>query len=97
LAYSLFFNKRWKKVYYFIYALGDYGLVCPTVLFGGLFAKNALPTAKVYQYRLTYPNSQSFCNTSVWANVTHGDQLPLVFGQAFRPLEELNARNEEKP
>ncbi len=71
------------------HALGDYALVCPTILFGALFAKNALPTAKVYQYRITYPNSQSLCKRSVWTNVTHGDELALVFGQPFRPLERL--------
>jgi carboxylesterase type B len=72
-----------------IHVLGDYALVCPTVLFGALFAKNALQTDSVYQYRLTYPSSQSLCKTSLWANVTHSDELPLVFGQAFRPIERL--------
>jgi carboxylesterase type B len=69
------------------HALGDYAFVCPTVIFGARFTEHTSPTAKVYQYRLTYPNSQSFCKRSVWANVTHNDELPLVFGQPFRPLE----------
>ncbi len=71
------------------HALGDYAFVCPTVIFGARFTEHTSPTAKVYQYRLTYPNSQSFCKTSVWANVTHNDELALVFGQPFRPLERL--------
>jgi len=70
-----------------VYSLSDYIFVCPTILFGGYYAKNALPTGEVYQYRLTYASTQSISKNSVWAGAAHADDLPLVFGHPFRSLE----------
>ncbi len=65
-----------------VHAFSDYALTCPTVLFGNYFAKNSLP-GSVFQYRLTYANSRSMSAHSFWANVTHGDDILLVFGLPF--------------
>jgi carboxylesterase type B len=66
-----------------VYSLSDYLLICPTILFGGYFAKYF---GDIHQYRLTYPNTFSTCKTSIWANVTHTDDLVLIFGQPFSPV-----------
>jgi hypothetical protein len=66
-----------------VYAFSDYVLTCPTILFGYYFAKNSY-SGSVFQYRLTYANSRSMCADSEWANVTHGDDILLVFGTPFR-------------
>jgi hypothetical protein len=66
-----------------VHAFSDYALTCPTILFGYYFAKNSY-SGSVFQYRLTYANSRSMCANSEWANVTHADDILLVFGTPFR-------------
>jgi len=76
-----------------VHALGDYILTCPTVLFGGYFAKN---DGNVHQFRLEYANSQSICRDSVWAEVTHLDDLPLSFGLPFEPSDRFTFSEDDK-
>ena len=66
-----------------IHAFGDYFLTCPTILFGGHLIDHNDFTGQVYQYRLTYAHKQSVSRLSIWADVTHTDDLALVFGSPF--------------
>ena len=66
-----------------IHAFGDYFLTCPTVLFGGHMVDTQDFTGEIYQYRLTYAHTHSHSRLSIWADVTHTDDLALVFGNPF--------------
>lgn len=80
-----------------MFAASDYAYACPTVLFGGWFAKNSVNSnGKVYQYRFTYSTTQSISNSSIWGNSTHTDEYALVFGQPFKPLENLFWLNSDR-
>jgi carboxylesterase type B len=70
-----------------VHLFGNYLLTCPTILFGGHIVKNSLFTGKVFQYRLTHVITQSISKLSIWAEATHADDLPLLFGQPFKPIE----------
>jgi hypothetical protein len=70
-----------------VHAIGDYAITCPTILFGAKIVQQLRFRGKVFQYRLTYTNSKSDNSGSIWANVTHTDDLALVFG---RPLNEIS-------
>jgi hypothetical protein len=67
------------------HAYGDYVITCPTILFGAELVRQKAFKGTVYQYRLTYANSQSISYDSYWAEAEHTDEQPLVFG---RPLNE---------
>ncbi len=79
-----------------VHAIGDYYLTCPTILFGGHIVKNSVFTGNVYQYRLTYANSQSISKFSTWADVTHADDLVLVFGLPFKSFDRKFWTNEDR-
>ena len=68
-----------------VHAYGDFGITCPTVLFGSELVRNSAFNGTVFQYRLTYANSKSISYGSYWAEAEHTDEQPLVFG---RPLNE---------
>ena len=66
-----------------VHSFGDYFLACPTILFGGHLVKNLDFKGVVYQYRLTYAHKQSIARHSVWAEVSHTDDIALLFGAPF--------------
>lgn len=70
-----------------VHLFGDYSLTCPSILFGSYLRQRSDFEGKVFQYRLTYASSQSIASYSNWADVSHTDDLPLVFGQPFKPIE----------
>lgn len=70
-----------------VHMFGDYSLTCPTILFGSHLRQRSDFEGKVFQYRLTYGSSQSIASHSHWADVSHTDELPLVFGHPFKPIE----------
>ncbi len=79
-----------------VHAIGDYYSTCPTILFGGHIVKNSIFTGNVYQYRLTYANSLSVSKFSTWADVTHADDLVLVFGLPFKSFDRKFWTNEDR-
>lgn len=72
-----------------VHMFGDYSLTCPTVLFGAYLRKRPEFSGNVFQYRLTSGTSQSISSYSNWAEVSHTDELPLVFGHPFKPYERV--------
>ncbi|CAG2101959.1 unnamed protein product [Medioppia subpectinata] len=72
-----------------VHMFGDYALTCPTILFGAYAVRAPAFTGKVFQYRLKYGSTQSLASYSTWADVSHTDELPLVFGLPFKPYERL--------
>ena len=70
-----------------VHMFGDYSITCPTVLFASYVRQRLDFEGNVFQYRLTYGSSQSIASYSYWADVSHTDELPLVFGQPFKPIE----------
>ena len=66
-----------------VHSYSDYSLVCPTVLFGKYLTQRPDFTGKVFQYYLSYANSQSVCRLSTWCANTNYDDIPLVFGNPF--------------
>lgn len=66
-----------------VHSYSDYAFVCPTVLFGKYLTQYDNFHGRVYQYYLSYANSQSECRLSTWCANSHYDDVPLVFGQPF--------------
>lgn len=66
-----------------VHSYSDYAFVCPTVLFGKYLTRRLDFSGKVFQYYMSYANSQSVCRLSTWCPNANYDDIPLVFGQPF--------------